>query len=142
MLLFQTNFKEIIWELFVFLNKKLGQFCPTTTNQSLCQSLIITFSSNFIQPIIKRRNDLIVIGTNTKINSISLSNVKRWTFYKVENQNEKPIQVQNNPSINYAELVLQPKTLDYGLYRFVYTVTLLMTGQQCQIYRKHCQDNI
>ncbi len=38
----------------------------------------------------------------------------------------KSIFLLNNPTTNYAELVLQPNTLDYGLYRFVYTLT--MTG--------------
>jgi hypothetical protein len=34
--------------------------------------------------------------------------------------------------LNYAELVLKPQTLDYGLYRFVFTVTMLNTAQQGQ----------
>lgn len=33
--------------------------------------------------------------------------------------------LSSNPTINYAELVLQPKTLFSGLYRFVFSLTML-----------------
>ena len=33
--------------------------------------------------------------------------------------------LKSNPTINYAELVLQPQTLSYGLYRLNYRVTML-----------------
>jgi hypothetical protein len=111
---------------------------PYTTSTSLnsqstysCQAPIIdlpSFSSNLSHKSIKRQNDLIYISTSITINCMSLSNVKQWNIYKIENQNEKLIQIQDNPTINYAELVLQPKTLDYGLYRFVFTVTMVNTG--------------
>ena len=32
--------------------------------------------------------------------------------------------VVNNPTINYAMLVLQPQTLSHGLYKIIYTVTM------------------
>jgi len=38
--------------------------------------------------------------------------------------NERQIFINNNPTINYAELVLQPQTLNYGLYRIVYTLKM------------------
>jgi len=38
--------------------------------------------------------------------------------------NERQIFINNNPTLNYAELVLQPQTLDYGLYRVVYTLKM------------------
>jgi hypothetical protein len=38
--------------------------------------------------------------------------------------NERKIFINNNPTLNYAELVLQPQTLDYGLYRVVYTLKM------------------
>ena len=39
---------------------------------------------------------------------------------------EQQIFLTDNPTVNYAELVIQPNSLAYGLYRFVYTVK--MTG--------------
>ena len=33
--------------------------------------------------------------------------------------------LKNNPTLNNAELILQPQTLAYGLYRFVYTVSMV-----------------
>ena len=38
--------------------------------------------------------------------------------------NERQIFLKNNPTLNYAELVLQPQTLNYGLYKIVYTLKL------------------
>ena len=35
---------------------------------------------------------------------------------------EQEIILKNNPTLNYAELILQPKTLEYGLYRIVITI--------------------
>ena len=37
-------------------------------------------------------------------------------------RNEKQIFLKNNPTLAYAELVLQPQTLSYGLYRVVFTM--------------------
>jgi len=45
---------------------------------------------------------------------------------KLTGINEKQIFLDNNPTVNYAEMVIQPNSLAYGLYRFVYTVK--MTG--------------
>ncbi len=56
---------------------------------------------------------------------MSLTNEKVWTIY---GQNEEHIVLKNNPTINYAELILQPQTLPYGLYRVVYTLTMTATN--------------
>ncbi len=56
---------------------------------------------------------------------MSLTNEKVWTIY---GQNEEQIVLKNNPTINYAELILQPHTLPYGLYRVVYTLTMIATN--------------
>ena len=69
------------------------------------------------------------MGITTLNCASSLSNQKLWLIYKVNEQtgdDEHQIQLDNNPTINYAELVIQPKSLPvYGLYRFVYTVTMI-----------------
>jgi hypothetical protein len=43
----------------------------------------------------------------------------------VTGKDEKQIILKPNPTLAYAELVLQPQTLSYGLYRIVFTATTL-----------------
>jgi hypothetical protein len=93
-------------------------------------TLSSSFSSGFAQPTLKKRNELIDIITVSTIVCPYLSTLKQWTIYKIENQTEKQIQLQNNPTINYDELVLQPSTLDYGLFRVYYTFTMLYSDHQ------------
>ena len=57
----------------------------------------------------------------------SLANQKQWTIFQIDKLNATILQqitIINNPTVNYAELVLQPQTLSYGLYKVVYTVTM------------------
>ena len=81
-------------------------------------------------PVQYKKSDLIQIVSVTTINCGStLTNEKSWSIDMIDpltGISTKSIVLLNNPTINYAELVLQPHTLDYGLYRFVYTLT--MTG--------------
>jgi len=60
----------------------------------------------------------------------TLSNVKQWTIFQVNPQtglDQEQIQLITNPTINYAELVIQPQTLVIGLYRFVFTLSLTLS---------------
>jgi hypothetical protein len=41
---------------------------------------------------------------------------------------DKQIYLNTNPTLTYAELVLQPQTLSYGLYRIVFTATQLLSN--------------
>jgi hypothetical protein len=55
-----------------------------------------------------------------------LANLKGWSIIVVNKMtgiDEKQINLNTNPSFAYAELVLQPQTLSYGLYRIVFTAT-------------------
>jgi len=61
----------------------------------------------------------------------SLANQKDWTIFLIEELNGTILQqiaLIDNPTVKYAELVLQPQTLSYGLYKVVYTVTMTNTG--------------
>jgi hypothetical protein len=95
--------------------------------------LDIQFKANsYLQPQIQKRNDIFsLIGiTSISCNSV-LSNQKKWLIYEINEQTGLDInqkELLNNPSINYAQLVIQSKTLSYGLYRFVYTVTMTLNG--------------
>jgi hypothetical protein len=73
-----------------------------------------------------KSNDLIQLMGEIYINcSSSLLNQKEWTIFKGINPNEEQqIFLNNNPTINYADLVLQPQTLSYGVYKIVFTVKM------------------
>ena len=79
-----------------------------------------------------KRSQLVSILSLTTINcNASLANQKQWIIYRIDEftgQIENPITLTNNPTINYAELVLQPNTLDYGVYQIIYKVTMLNAG--------------
>ena len=100
---------------------------------------IISPAILYTQPNIFKQSDLIYVPSITKINcTVSLENLKEWTIYSVNEltgQIETQMIIQNNPTINYAELVLQPKTLAYGLYKIIYTVTMLTNKNlTCSVY--------
>jgi hypothetical protein len=54
---------------------------------------------------------------------------KQWTLFKIakqinnQNDQEQSILIKNNPTLTNQDLVLQPQTLDYGLYRIYFSVT-------------------
>jgi len=100
-----------------------------------CQNPILSIenqASSFLQPIIKKRNDLISLIGITILNCATvLSNKKEWLIYEVNQQtgiDTNQIQMTNNPTINYAQVVIQPQTLVYGLYHFIYTVTMILNS--------------
>jgi hypothetical protein len=58
-----------------------------------------------------------------------MTNLKEWSIFMVNNMtgiDEKQINLITNPTLTYAELVLQPQTLSYGLYRIVFTATQIL----------------
>lgn len=85
--------------------------------------------SSFKNASIHIRNEMILIESRTTLNCLeSLSNIKQWSIFRLNEltgQNEKEIFIKNNPTFNYANLVLQPQTLYYGLYRVVLRVKIL-----------------
>ncbi len=73
------------------------------------------------------KDTLISIVSQTKLSCVnSLANLKEWSIFMVNNMtglDEKRIYLNTNPTLAHAELVLQPQTLSYGLYRIVFTAT-------------------
>jgi len=82
-------------------------------------------------PRIQKQNDLFSLNGITIINcNTSLSNQKKWLIFKVDESTgqdfkEILLDVDTNPSIEYAQLVIQPQTFTHGLYRFVFTATFV-----------------
>jgi hypothetical protein len=100
----------------------------------------VSRSIEFTNPVQYKKNDLISIVSVTTINcGSSLTNVKSWSIYMLNQMTGKAQQkmvINNNPTLNYAELVLQPQTLNYGVYRVVYTLKMSganLTSFQSQI---------
>ena len=81
----------------------------------------------FTKPRIQLKSDLFSLNGITTINcNTSLSNQKKWLIFKVDeitgqDMDQITQSFKNNPTIDYAEFVIQPQTLTYGLYRFVFT---------------------
>ena len=90
---------------------------------------IVSRAASYQQPAINKRNDLITITSVTILRCNStLSNEKIWEIYKLDENTgaeEKIIPIESNPTKNYADLVLKANTLEYGLYRLVYSVKML-----------------
>ena len=87
---------------------------------------------SYLQPIVKQRNDLFSLIGVTTLRCSVVTNLKKWLIFKVNPQTGMDLDqvyLINNPTINYAQLVIQPQTLDYGLHRFVYTVTMTNTNK-------------
>jgi hypothetical protein len=98
---------------------------------------IISRSYPYNNTKIYKYSDLIDIKSVTAINCGSyLINEKSWTIYmlnKLTGINEQQIFLTDNPTVNYADLVIQPNSLAYGLYRIVYTVKMTWADLQSQI---------
>lgn len=85
-------------------------------------------ASFFYNPAIFKRSKLFsLVGFTTLSCNIQLNNSKSWTLYNVNESTGvlmNQISLSNNPSSYMAELVIQPNTLAYGLYRFSYVVQM------------------
>ena len=90
---------------------------------------IISAAKIFSQPNIFKKNDLIALTSITIIDcSTSLNNRKEWKIYKlndVTGQMEMEVLLETNPTLFYAELVLQPQALSYGVYLCIFSVKML-----------------
>ena len=107
-----------------------------TTANKTCHNPILDIHQralSFRTPAVLKRNDLITLIGITSLNcNIMLSNQKEWLIFKLSETNGNAVQqimVMNNPTFNNAELVLQPNSLDYGVYQIVYSVTMLIADK-------------
>lgn len=89
---------------------------------------IINQSALFYQPTIYLRSSQISLTSATQLNcNSSSSNTKQWYVYSVDpktGSTQSSITLANNPTLNYADLVIQPNILNYGVYKIVYQVTM------------------
>jgi hypothetical protein len=83
------------------------------------------------------RTDMIILSGTTELNCTSgLANQKQWYLYKVNDQTGAlgaQISLSSNPTVNYAQLVIQPSTLSFGLYSAIYQVIFIIFDGQYSI---------
>ena len=96
-----------------------------------CQTphvIIVDAASNYTNSNRFKQNDLIELTSKITINCLtSLANQKQWSIHQLDQLTGNFLEevfIANNPTITYACLVLQPKTLSYGLYKIIFTVTM------------------
>ena len=141
-----------VWKFDVFLNKiGLVQLNVAISNQlesvSLasinlnvmsapldCQNPTVAIdktSAYFYEPTVYSRNELFSLKGRATIKcNISLENSKHWSVFRVDpstGKDQTSLGLNDNPTVDYGELVVQPSVLDYGLYRFNFKVTMLNT---------------
>lgn len=84
----------------------------------------------FYLPQAYKRSDMITLSSNVEFNcSVGLVNQKQWFLSRVSAENGATISKVNlnaNPTTTYSQLVFQPYSLSYGLYRVVYQVKYLI----------------
>ena len=100
-------------------------------------------SSNSSQPMTKQYNEqitligLISLGIKSDLSVYK----KQWNLFKIvkpstinQNDQEQSILIKNNPTLTNQDLVLQPQTLDYGLYRIYFSVTFKSNINMTTLY--------
>jgi hypothetical protein len=92
---------------------------------------IVNRNSSFKTAQVYTKDTMISIVSKTKLSCInSLANLKEWSIFMVNGMtgiDETQIYLKTNPTLAYAELVLQPQTLSYGIYRIVFTATQILS---------------
>jgi hypothetical protein len=90
---------------------------------------ILNRREHFYDPQKNERNSWLKLQGNTTLDcAVSLSNIKKWSIYQVDSKtgfNIRQIFQTENPSVYKSELVIQPNTLSYGLFKFVFSVKML-----------------
>lgn len=96
-----------------------------------CKSLIIMNGShpNITDPMIIERSDFIKFKAFTSYDCTQNFTAKSyWRIFKIDELSlmETLVNQVENPSLVLPQLKLKSQTLEYGLYKFVYTVVIQM----------------
>jgi len=116
-----------------FYNKSLNQsqmyeymFTDDSTFVANCFKPTLNIDIN--QPPVVKRSEMLTLSGKTQINCMqNMRNTKKWFIYKINatlGGRDEEIVLKNNPTLGNADLVIQPNTLDYGLYKFTFKVAL------------------
>ena len=105
-----------------------------TVSNSACKTPILQIKDqapDFFAPTVYHRSNLFSLLSNTTLYSCCkvLYNFKTWLVFNADPLTGKlldQVNLSNNPTLNFSQIVIQPYTLNYGLYSFVYQV--VMTG--------------
>ena len=97
-----------------------------------CESPVVDIEKKsplFYSPSVHKKNELFsLIGSTVLACNVSAQNKKEWIVYKIDESTgmaQYSVSLPNNPTTEYAELVVQPNSLSYGLYMFRFRVSML-----------------
>ncbi|CAF0876239.1 unnamed protein product, partial [Brachionus calyciflorus] len=92
----------------------------------------------FYLPIKIARTKMITLLAETTLRcNLTLSNEKGWRLFSVSPSNGnvlREIDISKNPTSPNAELVVQPNSINYGLYKFVFTVRMIGSNLMGRIF--------
>ena len=90
----------------------------------------------FYEPTVYKRNELFSVVSSVSINcNTSLGNMKNWRIFRINKitglkEYQISLNSYDNPTVNYGELVIHENSLDYGVYRIIFEVTMIYTEDQ------------
>lgn len=103
----------------------------SVSNSLSCQSPILSIENRaelFYKPVQFKRSEQFTLKGVANFNcNDTLSNTKQWFIYQIDPQTgsvRQQVYLFNNPTVNYAELVVEPNSLPIGLYKVVYNVKI------------------
>ena len=110
-------------------NEKISTYATVSNfDCGLPEISILNRRPLFYAPFVQPRSSLLFISTQTKITcQKSLWSTRKWFVYKIDAKTglqKTKVELIDNPTVGYSDLVIKPNTLDIGLYRFVYTVSM------------------
>ena len=89
---------------------------------------IVNQSANFFAPTEIKKTEMIVVESTTALRcSGNLNHVKKWSIFEIDPvtvEEIRLVELIDNPTQDYGQLVIQPGVLDYGLYKFVFSAKM------------------
>jgi hypothetical protein len=102
-----------------------------TVSLSGCSQPVLSLenqATDFYSPLLQKRSQKLSVVASAIIScSLSVNNTKTWTLYSIDSSNGNVLSQVSLAKNKYAfnsELVISENTLDYGLYKFVYTMSM------------------
>ena len=100
----------------------------------------------FYLPIkIARTKIITLLAESTLRCNLTLENEKGWQLFLVDpsnGANRQQIDLSRNPTSKFAEIVVQPNALNYGLYKFVFTVRMIGSNLMGRIFESSIESFI
>jgi hypothetical protein len=98
---------------------------------TLCSTPILNIDQMHSQqnPMLIYRSKQLIINTETLFScNLTKATQYEWFLIQLNSNLNDSLVIINNPTIYSSTLVLQSNTLDYGIYKFKFTVKITMTN--------------